>query len=130
VKVMALDYGRARTGVAVSDPTGVIARPLEVIARIDTPAGEETLDELVARERPDVIVVGNPRLMSGGGGAQARAAAGFAGRLRARLDVPVEQLDERLTTVTAERLSREGAAGAPDSLAACVLVEAYLARGS
>jgi putative Holliday junction resolvase len=79
-------------------------------------------------EAPDLIVVGEPRSMSGERGAQARAAAGFAGRLRGRQPVPVELWDERLTTVEAERRAREGGSRADvDSLAACVLLEAFLA---
>ncbi len=128
VKVLALDHGAARTGVAVSDPTGTIARPLPAIARVNSPAGRRELDAVIAREAPALVVVGEPRSMSGDRGAQARAAAGFAGRLRARTAVPVEMWDERLTTVEAGRRGREGGSRADlDSLAACVLLEAYLA---
>jgi putative Holliday junction resolvase len=129
VKVLALDHGPARTGVAVSDPTGTIARPLPVIRRVDSPEGRRALDDLIARERPERIVVGEPRTLAGGRGSQARMAATFARRLRGRVDVPVELWDERLTTVEAERRGREaGARADADSLAACVLLEAYLAR--
>lgn len=128
MKVLALDHGSARTGVAVSDPTGTIVRPLPAIARVDAPAGRRTLDAVIAAEAPDVIVVGEPRSLSGERGAQARAAAGFAGRLRGRTAVPVEMWDERLTTVEATRRGREGGSRADlDSLAACVLLEAWLA---
>lgn len=128
MKVLALDHGSARTGVAVSDPTGTIVRPLPAIARIDSAAGVRALDAVIAGEAPAVIVVGEPRSLSGERGSQARAAGGFAGRLRARVDVPVEMWDERLTTVEAERRAREGGSRADlDSLAACVLLEAYLA---
>lgn len=128
MKVLALDHGAARTGVAVSDPTGTLARPLAAIARVDSPAGRRRLREVIAAEAPDRIVVGEPRDMSGERGAQARRAAGFAARLRARVDCPVDLWDERLTTVEARRRAREGGSGADlDSLAACVLLEAYLA---
>ncbi|MGD9573357.1 MAG: Holliday junction resolvase RuvX [Thermoleophilia bacterium] len=128
MKVLALDHGAARTGVAVSDPTGTIVRPLPAIARVDSPAGRRALDAVIAEERPDVIVVGEPVSMSGERGAQARAAAGFAGRLRSRTAVPVEMHDERLTTVEGTRRGREGGSRADaDSLAACVLLEAWLA---
>lgn len=131
MKVLALDHGRSRTGVAVSDPTGTIARPLPAIARVDSPAGRRALDAVIAAEAPELIVVGEPRSLSGERGAQARAAAGFAGRLRARVDVPVELWDERLTTVEAGRRGREGGSRADiDSLAACVLLEAWLAARS
>ena len=84
MKVLALDHGSARTGVAVSDPTGTIVRPLPAIARVDSPAGRRALDAVIAQEAPERIVVGEPRSLSGERGAQARAAAGFAGRLRGR----------------------------------------------
>lgn len=129
MKVLALDHGPARTGVAVSDPTGTIARPLPAIARVDSPAGRRALDALIAAEGPERIVVGEPRSLSGARGAQARSAAAFAGRLRARVRVPVDLWDERLTTVEAARRGREAGSRADlDSLAACVLLEAYLAR--
>ncbi|WP_217924200.1 Holliday junction resolvase RuvX [Miltoncostaea oceani] len=128
MKVLALDHGSARTGVAVSDPTGTIARPLPAIARVDSPAGRRALDAVIAAEAPERIVVGEPRAMSGERGVQARAAAGFAGRLKSRVTVPVEMWDERLTTVEGGRRGREGGSRADlDSLAACVLLEAYLA---
>ena len=129
MRVLALDHGAARTGVAVSDPTGTIARPLPAIRRVDSPDGRRALDAVIADQSPEVIVVGEPRSLSGARGSQARSAAGFAARLRARVGVPVELWDERLTTVEAARRSREGGSrGDLDSLAACVLLEAYLAR--
>jgi putative Holliday junction resolvase len=137
VRILALDHGPARTGVAVSDPTGTVVRPLATIAKVDTPDGARRLDALIAEHAPELVLVGEPRLMSGERGAQARSAAGFARRLRARLDVPVELVDERLSTREAARRRDEArpaggrarAGGAElDSLAACVLLEAYLAR--
>ena len=128
MKVLGLDYGRARTGVAVSDPTGLITRPLPVIRRIDTPDGQKKLHQILQSESPDCIVVGEPRLMSGQLGAQVRAVQGFVGRLRSSVDVPIELVDERLSTVEAVRRQQEGAIGETDSVAACLLIEAYLAR--
>jgi len=128
VKVLALDHGRARTGVAVSDPTGTIVRPLPAIRRVDSAVGREALEAVIAREEPEAIVVGDPRSLSGDRGMQARAAGGFAGRLRGRVSVPVYMWDERLTTVEAKRRGAEGGSRADlDSMAACVLLEAYLA---
>ncbi len=128
MKVLALDHGSARTGVAVSDPTGTLARPLPAIERVDSAAGRATLDAIIEREEPVLIVVGEPRSLSGERGPQARAAGGFAGRLRGRVDIPVRMWDERLTTVEARRRGREGGASADlDSMAACVLLEAFLA---
>jgi putative Holliday junction resolvase len=128
VKVLALDHGPARTGVAVSDPTGTVARPLPAIPRVDSPEGREALDRVIAAEAPERILVGDPRVLSGARGRQARSAGGFAERLRARVTAPVELVDERLTTVEAARRRTEtGARGDLDSLAACVLLEGYLA---
>jgi len=130
VKLLALDHGRARTGVAVTDPTGTLVRPLPAIARVDSPAGMRSLGEVIAREAPERIIVGEPLLMSGERGAQARAAAGFADRLRGRFGVPVELVDERLSTREAARRLREAGnrrGGADlDSAAACVLLEAVV----
>jgi len=134
VKVMAIDHGPVRSGVAVSDPTGTLARPLRVIERIDAPGGQRLLMRMIAEETPERIVVGDPRLLSGRAGAQASVAAAFAERLREDVAVPVELVDERLTTAEATR--RRAEAGGPrrggpgiDSLAACVMLEAYL-RGT
>lgn len=128
MKVLALDHGPARTGVAVSDPTGTIARPLPAIPRVDSPEGAALLDRVIADEAPERILVGDPRGLSGARGGQARSAGGFAARLRARVSLPVDLVDERLTTVEAGRRRAEsGARGDLDSLAACVLLEGYLA---
>lgn len=124
---MAVDHGRARAGLAVSDTTGTIVRPLEPIKQIDTPNGWAVFERVVREQAPEVIVVGEPILMSGGRGTQARHASRFAARVRARLDVTVTLVDERLTTVEATRRLREsGSRTSVDSAAACVLLEAYL----
>ena len=115
--------------MAVSDPTGTIARPLAPIQRVESREGRAELDRVIAEAAPDLIVVGEPRHLSGEIGEQARAAAAFAKRLRRRTRVPVELVDERLTTVEAGRRAAEsGSATGVDSLAACVLLEAFLAR--
>jgi putative Holliday junction resolvase len=98
VKLLALDYGRARTGVAVSDPSGTLARPLTVVERVGSPAGMAALLAIVADEAPDRIVVGLPRTPSGERGAQAEATLAFVGRLRREITVPIELEDERYTT--------------------------------
>ena len=131
MKLLALDHGRARTGVAVTDPTGTLARPLPAIARVDSHVGMRALVEVIAREKPERIIVGEPRLMSGDRGAQARAAAGFADRVRGRFGIPVELVDERLSTREASRRLAESGSrkrGGPDldSVAACILLEAFL----
>jgi len=117
VKVLALDYGAARTGVAVSDPTGTLARPLGVVARAATHAGLEELTSLIAREQPDCIVVGMPITLRGEHGEQARETASFVDTLRALVSVPVETFDERFTSMLA---------GGDDAKAAAHLLSSYL----
>jgi putative Holliday junction resolvase len=93
VKVLALDYGSARTGVAVSDPTGTIARPLETIERVLTEPGLARLRELVAEQQPELVVVGLPLTLRGEVGAQAQETERFVAALRAELTTPVELFD-------------------------------------
>ncbi len=127
MKALALDLGRARTGVAVSDPSGTLVRPLPIIHEIDRAEGAAMLDAVLADEAPEVIVIGEPRLMSGERGEQAHHASSFAGRLRARVDVRVVLMDERMSTTEAQRRQREAGSTADlDSLAACVILEAWL----
>ncbi len=128
MKALALDLGRARTGVAVSDPTGTLVRPLPVIREVDRPEGAAELDEVISREAPEVIVIGQPLLMSGEAGEQAHHASSFAGRLRSRVQARVVLIDERMSTAEAERRARESGSGSDiDSIAACVILESWLA---
>jgi putative Holliday junction resolvase len=124
VKVLALDYGAARTGVAVSDATGTIARPLEVVERAASPAGLRRIAELVREQGAERVVVGLPLTLRGARGEQARETEEFVRALRAALAVPVETYDERFTTALAA-----GTAGAApeDARAAAHLLESYLA---
>jgi putative Holliday junction resolvase len=123
VKVLALDYGSARTGVAISDPTGTVAKPLEVVERAATEAGLARLLELVRREEVECVVVGLPVTLRGERGAQAEETERFLEQLRAVVPVPVESFDERFTTV----LARAGDAKAPeDAVAAAHLLTTYL----
>jgi putative Holliday junction resolvase len=123
VKVLALDYGSARTGVAVSDPSGVIARPLTTVERVGTEQGSKRLLALVAEEQPEQIVVGLPLTLRGERGEQARETEAFVERLRKAVSIPVEVYDERLTTVLA---ARTPSAAPEDALAAAHLLESYL----
>lgn len=125
MKVLAVDYGRARTGVAVSDPTGTVARPLGVVERAGTEAGMAELSELVRREAVERIVVGLPLTLSGERGAQARETDEFVKLLEAAVDVPVETFDERFTTVLAGR-DASPASGDEDARAAAHLLTGYL----
>ncbi len=123
MKVLALDYGSARTGVAVSDPTGTLARPLEVVQNASAPAGLRHLAELVEREGIEQIVVGLPVTLRGERGAQAEETEAFVSALRAVTEVPIESFDERFTTKLAEAQPSEAP---PDAVAAAHLLSTYL----
>jgi putative Holliday junction resolvase len=124
VKVVALDYGSARTGVAVSDPSGTIARPVGVVERAGTESGLARLVELIRAEEAERVVVGLPLTLRGERGAQALETETFVDALRAALDVPVESFDERFTTGLAERLGSDDAP--EDARAAAHLLSSYL----
>lgn len=128
-RVLALDHGRARCGVAVSDPTGTLATPLPVVERPDSGRGLDAITALVREWEPERVLVGLPVPLAGGESDQTRAAQAFAGALRRRLGrrVPVELEDERFTTRLAAR-DPAGARGDEDSRAAAHLLEGWLAR--
>jgi putative holliday junction resolvase len=127
VKVMALDYGSARTGVAGSDPTGMIARPLCVVERAGTEAGLAELVRIVQEEAPEQVVVGLPLTLRGTHGEQAQETELFAERLRALLDVQVLLFDERFTTDLAQQTPSDSSL---DARAAAHLLSGYLAWSS
>jgi putative holliday junction resolvase len=117
MKVLALDYGSARTGVAVSDPTGTLARPVGVVEKVGTPAGLEGLLRTIGEEQPEQVVVGLPLTLRGEEGEQARETLGFVEALREALDVPVVTYDERFTS---------SLAGGDDARAAAYILSSYL----
>ena len=124
MRVLALDHGEARCGCAVSDPSGTVATPLESVKRPDTRKGLAKIAALAEELEAEKVVVGLPITLAGREGEQATSARGFAARLEARLDVPVEMHDERLTTRMAEAT---GGRSDADSRAAAHLLESYLA---
>jgi len=127
VKVLALDYGSSRTGVAVSDPTGTLARPLGVVERAAAESGLAELAQLVREEEVERVVVGLPLTLRGTHGEQAAETEHFVDALRGVLDVPVELFDERFTT----DLAQQTAGDAPeDALAAAHLLSGWLERWS
>ena len=121
--MLALDFGRARTGVAVSDPTGTVARPLCVVERAGSGDGLAELARLIAAEEAERVVVGMPLTLKGERGEQARETEAFVLALAAVTDVPVDTYDERFTTNLAEQTA---AAAAEDALAAAHLLTSYL----
>ena len=123
MRVLALDYGAARCGVAVSDPTGTLATPLDAVLKPATKKGLQRLRDLVRELDVERIVVGLPVSLGGGNSAQTRETRQFADRLSAAVDVPVELYDERFTTSLAQQA---GGTAALDSRAAAVLLDEWL----
>lgn len=117
MKVLALDFGSARTGIAVTDPTGLVARPAGVVERATTDTGFRRLLAVIGEEEPELVVVGMPLTLRGEHGEQARETQAFTERLRSELDVPVETYDERFTSVLAD---------GDDARAAAHLLSSYI----
>jgi len=125
VRVLALDYGPARTGVAISDPSGTIATPVGVVERAATSDGLAQLEKIVREQDVERVVVGLPLTPRGEVGEQARETLAFAEALGDLLSVPVEFYDERFTTTLA---AGAGGAAEEDARAAAFLLESYLRR--
>jgi putative Holliday junction resolvase len=125
MRVLALDYGSARCGCAVSDPTGTVATPLEPVLTPASRRGIGRLRALVTELDAECVIVGLPLSLSGGDSAQTGEARAFARRLQNALPVPVELFDERFTTALAQR---SGGRASEDSRAAAHLLEGWLAR--
>jgi putative holliday junction resolvase len=123
MRVLALDYGSARCGAAVSDPTGTLATPLEPVLQPATRKGFGRVLALAAEVGAERIVVGLPLSLSGADSAQTAETRAFAERLRRAVQVPVELYDERFTTRLA---SHAGGSASLDSRAAAVLLDEWL----
>jgi putative holliday junction resolvase len=122
-RVLALDYGSARCGCAVSDPTGTLATPLPVVEAPATEGGLKAIVDAVREQDASRVVVGLPVSLSGEEGAQAEEARAFAERLRPVVGVPVETWDERFTTRLAQATPGRHA---EDSRAAAHLLQGWL----
>ena len=125
MRVLALDYGSARCGCALSDPTGTLATPIDPIERPATRRGFARVVELVRDRGAERVVVGLPLGLSGADTDQTREARAWADRLAAAVPVPVELYDERFTTAIA---ARSPGRTSEDSRAAAVLLEDWLVR--
>jgi len=124
-RALALDYGSARCGAALSDPTGTLATPIDPVERPDSDAGLARIAELVREREVETVVVGLPLTLAGGESEQTAQARAFAERLAEIVaPVPVRLHDERLTTAQARRA---GGSASEDSRAAAHLLEAWLA---
>lgn len=132
MRMLALDVGDRRIGVAVSDPMGIIARALTVIERKGGERDLEAILRLAEENGVGRIIVGLPRLMDGRSGAQAEKTRAFAERLAHLAPVPVETFDERLSSSIAEELLREGGKtpreikSRRDAAAAALILQWYL----
>jgi putative Holliday junction resolvase len=122
MKILAIDHGEARCGCAVSDRSGTIVRPIDVVE----PPEPAAFASVVEGEGAQLVVVGLPVGLDGEEGEQASVVRRFVAELEAALSVPVEIWDERLTTAMAGASRRGGARAAEDSLAAAHLLESYL----
>lgn len=133
---MALDYGRRRIGVALTDPTGVLAQPLETLEVRSRHEAVRRVEGLVRGYKVALVIVGLPLHMGGQEGPEAREAREFGGAVEKAAGVRVEYLDERWTTVEAERALAE--AGVParrqraklDRVAAALLLQTWLGRSA
>ncbi len=133
---MALDFGERRIGVAITDSTRMLAQPLETItpARKDRSQGMKRVVELVAEYEVSQIVVGLPLHLDGSSGKQVERTRAFGERVARETGVPVEYLDERWTSIEAERVLSEGGVsdrkkrGKVDPIAAAILLRTWLAR--
>ena len=132
MRLIALDVGDKRIGVALCDPDGILASPLTTLVR---QAKDTSLDEILQIvEENDVaeIVIGIPYSMSGRVGPQTRITMDYADSLAGKTDLPIHRIDERLSSVQAKRMIREAGArpsenkGKIDSVAAAIILQAYL----
>ena len=129
-RILGIDLGRARIGVAVSDELGMLAHPVETIpARMDAAA---RIAEIVREKNAERVVIGLPRHMNGSVGIGAAEALAFAEKLRARLSCEVVTWDERMTTMAANRALRESgqktrnSRSIVDQVAAQMILQGYL----
>ena len=125
MRVLALDYGSARTGVAVSDASGTLARPVCVVRKAATDAGLAEVVRLVTEHEAERVVVGLPLTLRGEHGKQAVETELFVTALRALVAIPIETADERFTTALAQRL---GGSAPEDAVAAAHLLQGWLDR--
>ena len=133
-RVIGVDVGTVRVGVAMSDPTGTLASPLETLQRAKDGSDLDRLAALVVEHEVTEVVVGEPRHLSGASGASAQDADAYARALVGRIgaDVPVHMIDERLSTVSAASSLRASGVDSRrqrpviDQAAAVVILQSYL----
>ena len=132
MRTLALDIGKRRIGVAVSDPLGLVARPVETVQSVSLNVDVARITEIARELEAELVVIGDPIHMSGDASTMSRRAHKFGDKLREVSGLPVEYCDERLTTVEAQRILQEQ--GVPprkarnqiDAVAASVILQSYL----
>ena len=132
MRILALDVGEKRIGVALSDPTGVLASPLTTIESKGQDSDIDEVLRLAEEHEAGEIVVGLPLSMSGRRGPQAGRVDAFVRAMAERTDIPLKSMDERLSSVQAERMLRESGVepsknkARVDSAAAAIVLQSYL----
>ena len=132
MRIIGLDYGEARIGVAVSDLLGTIANPLDTISEKDREKQLEKVLEVIKRERAEKIVVGLPKRMDGTLGHRAEYTKAFAEELSERCSLPLVMWDERLSSSEAHRMLESGGVSGKkrktkvDKIAAVLILQTYL----
>jgi putative holliday junction resolvase len=132
MRIMALDVGDKRIGVALSDPLGILASPHSIIERRGESDDVAAIIQIANKYQVKQIIIGLPLSLAGAVGEQAEKVHVFTTHLVKHIDIPVELRDERMTTVSAKRLMREGRSkkgkhiGRDDAAAAAVLLQSYL----
>ena len=132
MRILALDPGTRRIGVAVSDPLKMIAQPLENIDAEPFPAFLARLKELIREKEVELILIGMPRNMDGSYGESAARVREFVTVLKETITVPIQTVDERLTSAQANRILKEGGVrgsdrkGKVDPMAAALMLRSYL----
>lgn len=134
MRILAIDYGRRRIGLALSDELGVTARPLATLQRVNRRSDLRRLSEICREHGVGRVIVGHPLHMSGEAGEMAGEAARFAERLKRETGIETELVDERLTSWQAEQMASEipsgkrRKGGSLDDVAAAILLREYLER--
>jgi putative holliday junction resolvase len=134
MRSLGLDIGDRRIGVALSDPLGILASPLQVFEHRDDAADIQTILQLVKLNQVEMVIVGLPQSMNGTIGQQAEKVKSFTEKLTDQSPVPVEFRDERLTTVSAKQLMEAAGTKKPargkkieyDAAAAAIILQSYL----
>ena len=132
MRILSLDIGDKRIGVAMSDPSGFLASPVTTIERTSDASAVQEIVALIAQHEVGEIVIGIPISMSGRRGPQVRRTLDFAELLAQQTDLPMKQVDERLSSVQAERMMIESGASPSrdkarvDAVAAAVILQSYL----